>query len=641
VLGVSASRISLAAWILALAALAAPSARATLWVSPAGDDRSPGSEEEPVRTLARARDIVRGLNRDMADDITVFIVGAHHLEQPLAFGPEDAASNGYSIIYTAAPGEHPVVTGAIRVAGWTVADAARNLWSAPVPEGASPARDLYVNGTPVNQTCGRLLQFFSKNAGANAASQPDPTANWKNLSDVAFEPVEPGGLWSEREGGGPVFARNAFELLGKPGQWYFDRPARRLYYTPRPGEDMATADVEAPVTSGLVTVRGSAEHPVAGLIFKGIRFEYAARGDPKDAGAAAAVAVSYAGGVQFLEDEFLHMGSAALQVGPAVAAAGIDGSLFADIGGSAVRIAGASQVRIADSRFTYAAAAHPSDGVIEVEGSQDVTIEHSQVDHYPREAVLRTGAPSGTILEDSNLIAPPTIAFHGTPAAEARAASQGDVGVPQAYQGLLTETVSAPTVPQAPVGVAAEAEDEFAYVTWMPSCLDGGSPVLSYTVESTTGAKVTVSADDFMAKGYIVFGDLGNGRAVSFTVTASSATGSSAPSLPTAAIKPQHKRKLRPPAAPASVSVTTGASGVRIKIVPPPSDGGSPVISYAVNSDADAERDVLEGLDVIYADATHPIVRRIDGISATHASTVTIVAINASGESDPAAVKLR
>jgi len=42
----------------------------------------------------------------------------------------------------------------------------------------------------------------------------------------------------------PEYVENAYELLGTPGQWYFDRPARTLYYVPRSGENMHTADVE-------------------------------------------------------------------------------------------------------------------------------------------------------------------------------------------------------------------------------------------------------------------------------------------------------------------------------------------------------------------------------------------------------------
>ena len=288
---VSSSRTAIAAWILALAVLVAPSAHATLWVSPSGDDRNPGSEDEPVRTIGRARDIVRTLNHDMADDITVFIAGEHHLDQPVEFGPEDGATNGFSIIYTAAPGEHPVVTGGFRVTGWSLADSGRNLWAAPAPESLAETRDLYVNGTPVSQTRGRLLQFFSKNP-VGQATAPEPAAQWKNVADVVFEPPEPGAVWSEHGGPPPVFVRNAFELLGTPGEWYFDRPARRLYYTPRPGENMAAADVEAAAAPGLVVARGTPEHPIAGLIFKGIRFEYVNRPSTPEAGPAAALAVA-------------------------------------------------------------------------------------------------------------------------------------------------------------------------------------------------------------------------------------------------------------------------------------------------------------------------------------------------------------
>src|ERR1019366_2583252 len=88
----------------------------------------------------------------------------------------------------------------------------------------------------------------------------------------------PGGdaIWSERTGVPPLYAENAFELLGRPGEWYFDRPAGRIYYTPRPGEDLSTADVEAAVTAALISGSGRKHLPLTGLVFKGLRFEYAA-----------------------------------------------------------------------------------------------------------------------------------------------------------------------------------------------------------------------------------------------------------------------------------------------------------------------------------------------------------------------------
>ena len=78
--------------LLAASLLAVPGARAALWVAAGGDDRNPGSEELPLRTLGRARDLVRTLNRDQADDLTVFIAGRYFLERPLEFGPGHEAA---------------------------------------------------------------------------------------------------------------------------------------------------------------------------------------------------------------------------------------------------------------------------------------------------------------------------------------------------------------------------------------------------------------------------------------------------------------------------------------------------------------------------------------------------------------------
>ncbi|HEY4988521.1 MAG TPA: hypothetical protein VII09_01885, partial [Opitutaceae bacterium] len=242
---------------LAAALCLAGAAQAAVWVSEGGDDANPGTEEQPLRTIERARDFVRALNRDMADDVTVFIAGKHPVARPIEFGPEDSGTNGFNIVYTAAPGEHPVVSGGIPVTGWTQGDRPRNLWVARAPDGLKDTHELFVNGTPAFRTRGRLLAAFARNAPANPGAAPDPSARWKNAADLAFSSPGPGAIWSERAAASPAFVENAFELLGVPGEWYFDRAARLIYYTPRAGEDMGTADVVAAAAEGLVSGRGT------------------------------------------------------------------------------------------------------------------------------------------------------------------------------------------------------------------------------------------------------------------------------------------------------------------------------------------------------------------------------------------------
>ena len=154
-------------------------------------------------------------------------------------------------------------------------------------------------------------------------------------------------------------------------------------------------------------------------------------------------------------------------------------------------------------------------------------------------------------------------------------ADVGALPVPRSGR-LLSEEVLPRSAPHAPTGVSAEAEDGFAYVTWDPPCLDGGLPVTSYTVTSSGGARMTVSAPDFPLKGYVVFGNLENGAGVAFTVAATNEAGTSPPSLGSAAVVPLHRRRLKAPQPPTSVSLTVGVGGSKLQLTPPTATGGSP-----------------------------------------------------------------
>ncbi len=61
-------------------AVAAPAA--IVHVAPDGDDANPGTEAQPVRTLTRARDLVRGRNQGMTGDLTVRLAGGTYRLPP-------------------------------------------------------------------------------------------------------------------------------------------------------------------------------------------------------------------------------------------------------------------------------------------------------------------------------------------------------------------------------------------------------------------------------------------------------------------------------------------------------------------------------------------------------------------------------
>jgi GH141 insertion domain len=82
----------------------------------------------------------------------------------------------------------------------------------------------------------------------------------------------------------PFFLANAIEFLDQPGEWFEDTSRRKVYYWPRPDEDLSRANVVVPALKTLVHVTGSLDRPVANVHFKGVTFEYATWLRPSEAG---------------------------------------------------------------------------------------------------------------------------------------------------------------------------------------------------------------------------------------------------------------------------------------------------------------------------------------------------------------------
>ena len=560
-----ARALASAVWI---AAAAAQPASAAIWVSPGGSDSNPGTEEAPVRTLEHARDLVRTLNRDMADDITVFLSGEYRLTRPLELGPRDSATNGFSIIYMAAPDEHPVLRGSVPIPGWAAVDRGRGLWSAPLPAGlAEPARIL--------------------------------------VDGIAAYPLP-----------------NNFDLIGRPGHWHLDAATGRLYYAARAGEDPAREDFEVPVAASLLAASGSADRPISGLVFKGIGFSSA--GAPESA----AVRLDHVASVQFLEDRFTAAVGPALSLGPGVSAVSAEGCLFALCGGPAAEISRADGVRFTDCRFSYCGLSRTRGSALSASGSRAVVLEHDQIDHFPSEAVRRSDADV-TLAEC--MVSAPTVPWEGDDSPGPSPAGGGLTGV---FRALASEAAAPRTAPDAPADVSALGGDHFAYVTWEPPLVDGGSPVNDYLVTASSGESLTIAASQFLSKGYALVSGLENNAPVTFTVTARTAIGSSEPSLPSAAVTPARRRRLRAPAPPSRVTVATGRGFITVAISPPGASGGSAVVAYSVTVGGNAPV-VFEGLDVMHADDAQPVVRVLRGPPAA----VSVAAVNAAGVGKAAVVQ--
>lgn len=89
-------------------------ASSSVHVSPEGDDRASGSEDRPVATLERARELVRELRKARpADPVTVWISGGDYLQgRPLVLGAEDSGTAEAPVTWRAKEGETPRLLGA-------------------------------------------------------------------------------------------------------------------------------------------------------------------------------------------------------------------------------------------------------------------------------------------------------------------------------------------------------------------------------------------------------------------------------------------------------------------------------------------------------------------------------------------------
>lgn len=483
---------------LVVAGVAVPSARAArppraavIVVSPHGNAANPGSAKRPIRTIAHAQELVRTMDSYMSADITVALMsGTYRLAAPLELDARDSGTNGHDVIWTAAPGARPVLSGGEQISGWRPSDVSKGIWSAPAPAGLQ-TRQLYVDGVRAQRASGPVPTSLTAN-DTGYTTTADPMATWRNPGDIEMVYTGGDGYWSLHTGGQgawteprcpvasitdtaitmaqpcwdnsnkrvmrtdgsgrtvelvgpeslgnserPAFVENAYELLDQPGEWYLDRSEQRIYYIPRHGEDLGRADVEVPILQKLVEGQGTATAPVHDIVFAGIQFSYATWLAPSTPEGFSEIQAGYTitgptgyvtqglcqfidGGtcpfgnwtkepgnvsfvydtnIQFLDDAFVHLGAAGLDLGDGSQNDLVKGSVFTDISGNGLEIGGVdipepqtqaehtSGVQVLDNHL-YSLPVEFHGGVgIDVGYAEHTMISHNQLDHTAYTAI--------------------------------------------------------------------------------------------------------------------------------------------------------------------------------------------------------------------------------------------------------------
>lgn len=839
------ARSALLYLLLTAAGAAAP---AQIYVSCHGRDTNAGTAHQPVLTLQRALALSRGSH----DHQIILEGGTYRLVQPIRLTEADSG-----LVVTAAPGEHPSLSGAVRIQHWHPVNAGKNLWVASIPSSVQNTRQLYINGVRATRTRGRVPVALTETPTGYTAAD-STLSRWQNPSDMEFVYTGGNSLWSEHSEGlgswteprcpiqsirgttitmaqpcwdnstlrvmlpnktrtanlvGPMsvgerpeYMENAFELLGTPGQFYFDRSAHKLYYTPRAGEDLGTADVEMPVLETLVEGSGTASAPIDNIEFSGIQFAYSTWLGPSGPDGFSEIQANYqvtgpegyshqalchlvpngtcpygawtqipgnlslthAHRVRFLNDDFIHLGAAALTLGDGAQNDLVQGCIFTDISGNGLQLGGVDQPlapiseftssnRIEDNLFRNVGAEYRGGIPIVVGYARDTLIAHNQIDHVPYAAIsigwggwpdkikqagqannsshnviednlihdlmidlsdgggIYTQGLTGKSLDDGEKILGNVIydqfssgheiytdngssmisiggnvMFHTNHdnwgsrhhdyyggqdgrnfdplTIENNYWQQGDkdsskenvtvldnhliasldevppailhnAGLEPSFKAALNqrfEELVSRRAPEPPSRVAAAPGNGFALVTFSPPVDTGDSPILSYTVTASNGARASISAVKFDKLSFVKLPGLTNGHPIDFTVTATNASGTSSASLPSFPITPS-ARKVDPPPPPSSVSALPGENGkVSIHFQSPgvdhPDADPSPITSYVVTAQPGGQRFMLTGRNVLtLQDGKHITFQVITGL---HPGTYVfhVAAVNEAGE---------
>ena len=305
-----------------LASQAAVATEHTFYVAPDGNDQAAGtSPEQAFATLERARDAVRDLKRRqrLEGPVTVCLRGGtYSVTGPLELSPEDSGTAEAPIVWRAHGKERPVISGGRRITGWSRHD--DKIWKTELPDvkaGKWSFRQLYVNGRQrrrarIPNEGFHLVAGFPEGTPKTvnyhtdcksfqyASGDIDP--NWTNLEDVEVivyhfwtdshlpianvDPEKRIVTFAHRAGkvftddfstdGARYIVENVFEGLDAPGEWYLDRKSGTLYCIPMPGEDLANAEVIAPVAPALVRFSGAPTQRrfVEHIQFRDLAFEY-------------------------------------------------------------------------------------------------------------------------------------------------------------------------------------------------------------------------------------------------------------------------------------------------------------------------------------------------------------------------------
>ncbi|MFD1143327.1 peptide-binding protein [Larkinella insperata] len=358
-------------WFLLFSGALNVRAQTRLYVSPTGNDSSPGTLAQPMATVGKALEKVK-----TASQQTVQILlrkGTYYLPETVPISPATVGNKTLTISSYAT--EKVTWSGGRKLRlRWQKSE--HGVWTSHVD--GPPFEQLFLNGKKL--VLARYPNFDAQarvfNGTAADALSEARIGRWQNPAggyihalhqgewgDFHYRITGKSGGQLQLDGGwqnnrpAPLhpkerFVENIREELDAPGEWFYDRSTQLLYLLPPAGFNPATATIEVSRLKSLLELKGSPDKPLQQVTVRGIRFVQAERTfmEPYEP-LLRSDWMMYRGAAVFLENtetcriedcEFTALGGNAVMLSRYNRKSAVEGCHFHDIGASAISFVGDS-----------------------------------------------------------------------------------------------------------------------------------------------------------------------------------------------------------------------------------------------------------------------------------------------------------
>lgn len=363
-----------------------------LYASPDAGRYGKGTYASPAN-LSRVLTLAKNRTGTADGDIYIMLkAGEYKLSDTIRLTSEYSGQNG-NVIFCSYGTENDAkaqLSGGYDFDGWELYDSSKNIYRAKIEnDGITNFRQLYINGNRavrartdiapavvsktetgyiLNDTSMCRLSVPSDAEFVYFQEWTNPRCKINTVTDNGDGTSSAdmsGYCWTQflrkryLEPKAPAYIENAYEFLDTPGEWYFNKSDRYVYYMPRDFEDMTSAKATVPTVETLVSADGTYEAPIKNITFKNIEFMYSTwlypdtygysdaqagklrdrldeSGNGDDPCPDAAVEVTHAENVNFEDCSFDKLGMSALNMLWGISNSHITGNSFGDLSGTGI-----------------------------------------------------------------------------------------------------------------------------------------------------------------------------------------------------------------------------------------------------------------------------------------------------------------